>query len=106
MNVPHGGCEGVGWAACLERSRWGLHAWESHVVPTRADPRLLQGGFSSGAGVPSKLEQGYCRERLEQLHGTYPPPQTPRHCLPVARSTGANTTPALQPILPTFQSGD
>lgn len=51
VNLPHRGCEGVGWAACLERSRRSAHTWESHVVPMRAPPVLLRGVQGTGSSV-------------------------------------------------------
>lgn len=76
--MPHEGCKGVGWAACLKSSRRGSHSWENHVAPRRAAPEQLWGGGvaapaaawpESGANLPG---QGYCRERLEQLEATFP----------------------------------
>lgn len=58
----HRGCEGVGEAACLGRSRQGAHSWESHVVPMRLLLLCFGGVTALAAAQPqsgaNSLEQG------------------------------------------------
>lgn len=87
VNVPHGGCEGVGRAACLERSRQGPHAWESHVATTRAAPELLRGGswhWQQHGRSPEQIRQsrGIAGRGWSSSVARSPPPQAPPHRLP------------------------
>lgn len=77
MNVPHGGCEGVGWAACLERSHWDPHARESHKAPKRADLLLGVGVQQQGQG-PQQTGAGVLqREAGAAPWNVSPTPDTP-----------------------------
>lgn len=113
-NVPRGGCEGVGRAARLERSRRGPHTGDSHVAPTRAAPALRRGGSWH------QQQRGWSPKQIQRSRGIagrgwsssvahFPPPRHPfisSHGCPAARSRGANATSLFQPVMPTFRSGE
>lgn len=104
----------MGWAVCLERSRWGPHAWKSHVAPTRAAPVLLWRGLWHRQQRGRSPEQTYRSRGIagrgwSSSMARFSPPRCPlvaSHRCPAARSKGANATSTLllQPIVPAFWS--